>query len=202
MPRYLDYIHGNTKLANITWNVVDFETTIGRNKEPIEIGVIPIVNGSINKQNIFNSLIKPAHPAPLFLEESKVTADMLVDAPTIVDVFKEVRKRLLPGIFIEHSTNSFDVDIASNFFNINKDRIYYYSTLKLSRKLFPNVRNGHSLECVCRRLRVINRGPHRALHDALATAKVFLKMLYLLEENGVTSFAKFQEIHEYGFEKA
>jgi len=60
MPRYLDYIHGNTKLANITWNVVDFETTIGRNKEPIEIGVVPIVNGSINKQNIFNSLMSPS----------------------------------------------------------------------------------------------------------------------------------------------
>jgi DNA polymerase III epsilon subunit-like protein len=206
MPSYLDYIHGNTIFSNILWNVVDFETTMGhKGKEPIEIAIVPIINRVIKKEDIFNSFIKPNNPTPFWLEEKhkvKVTTKMLNDAPNLDEIAGEVRKKMLPGVFVAHmGKNKFDINIASDHFSINTKRIIHFDTMTLSRNLFPNnkTKKKHNLDVVCKRFKVTNRDPHRAISDAMATARIFLKILNMLEENGVYNFAGFQKFHEVGF---
>jgi DNA polymerase III epsilon subunit-like protein len=59
-------------------------------------------------------------------------------------------------------------------------------TLLLSAVLQPN-QNTHRLEAIAERLGVSVFGRHTALGDAMVTGEVFLKMLPLLAEMGITT---------------
>ena len=80
--------------------------------------------------------------------------DMLKDAPSLNDIKKQVRNKIMSGVFIEQSFNWCDIKVASDFFAINQERLYIYSTASLSKKLFPDARTGHSLAALCKRFRV------------------------------------------------
>jgi len=201
MALYLDPIHGNTNIWNIPWNIIDFEWVIKvKNPEPIEVGIVPIRQGAIQKDYIFESLIKPSKPIPSYAEnEMNITNTMLENAPTLNDIKTVVRKIIMRGVFIEHSKNNCDIRCARNFFLINANRMHHFNTHKISKLI--NQRAGkHRLNDLCNRWCVIHRNPHRAMHDALVTAKVFIKMLKLLEQNGISNFAKFKTFYNEGVE--
>ncbi|MBM4294435.1 MAG: 3'-5' exonuclease [Deltaproteobacteria bacterium] len=201
MATYLDYIHGNTSIWNIPWNIIDFEWVRKvKNPEPIEIGIVPIREGIIQKNDVYESLIKPTKPIPPYAEnEMNITNEMLEDAPSLAEIRKEVKKIIMQGVFIEDSTNKCDIRCAVKFFLINDNKLYHFSTYSISKLIHPKARNKHALKAICNRWRVVNSNPHRALHDALATAKVFIKMLKVLEENGFSNFTNFQKFYEEGF---
>jgi len=215
MP-YLDSIHGRTLLTNIPWNVVDFETRVGPGpQEPIEIAIVPLLNGEIDKDNIYSLLIKPSQKIPEFAEArfSHITNDMLASAPCVHEIKPEIRRRLSSGVLIHHSQGNIDTRLASDHFSINLDRLYEFNTLKLSKLIHQNCR-GHSLDAVHKRFRinfdnvckrygdafkklgVENPQRHRALPDALVTAEVFRKMLKkITEDHDITTFARFKRFY-------
>ena len=62
-------------------------------------------------------------------------------------------------------------------------------TLLLSAWLHPN-QASHRLEAIAERLGIAVTGRHSALGDALLTAEVFLKLIPLLQANGVRTLAQ------------
>jgi DNA polymerase-3 subunit epsilon len=62
-------------------------------------------------------------------------------------------------------------------------------TLLLSAVVHPQ-QESHSLEAMCERLGVSVLGRHTALGDAMVTAEVFLKMLPLLQAQGITTLGQ------------
>lgn len=201
--QYLEHIVGNTRIWNVPWNVINFETTYKiAHLEPIEIAIVPVIGGKVDEVRAYSTLLRPSRPIPKWIEgELPITNEMLEDAPEIDHIRREVRRKILSGVFVHHSKGErgFDVRFASEFFSVNADRLYIFSTIKLSQLITPNARVGHALYALCRRYRVTNREPHRARSDAVATAKILIKMLKVLQDRGFTTFSRFERFYAGGF---
>jgi DNA polymerase-3 subunit epsilon len=65
-------------------------------------------------------------------------------------------------------------------------------TLLLSAVVHPN-QSSHRLEAIAERLNVTQRGRHTALGDAMATAEVWLRLIPLLQQMGITTLKQARE---------
>lgn len=178
----------NGKLSKTEFVVFDFETT-GAKTPPCrvtEIGAYRVADGEIGES--FHSLVNPEVPIPAFITAlTNIDDEMVKNAPK----FREIA-----GDFLEFVGNS--VLVAHNamfdmrFLNVEVGRIHlnykvanpYLCTVRLSRKLVTEVEN-HKLSTMANYYSINLENHHRASDDALATAKVFIKLLELLEEQGI-----------------
>lgn len=158
--------------------VFDFETT-GLNADNckiIEIGAVKVKNGKCIET--FSTLVNPHEK----LDEEIVNLtgiddEMLVFAPEIEDVLPDFHK------FCQNCTLSaynigFDIKFLLNAgkkfrFKFDNERL---DTLELVRKKVPSLPN-YKLSSAVKALNVTLEEAHRALNDAIATAKVFIKLV-------------------------
>ncbi|WP_457551055.1 exonuclease domain-containing protein [Desulfobacula sp.] len=179
----------DNNLNNITYTVFDTETT-GLNPdggdEIISIAAVRIVNNRIVYQDIFEELVDPKRDIPL--ESYKIHGinyEMVngkKDINTILPVFKRYASET---VFVGHNI-AFDMKMLKvkekttgiKFLNSVLD------TLLLSAILHP-VHEQHDMESIAKRLGVNIIGRHTALGDAIATAEIFLKLLPILNSNGI-----------------
>ena len=68
-------------------------------------------------------------------------------------------------------------------------------TMLLSAVVHP-AQNDHNLAAIAERLGVRIIGRHTALGDAIATGQIFLKLIPLLKENGVTTLLQARKVSE------
>ena len=166
-------------LLDSTFVVIDLETT-GFNvehAEVIDIAAVRVEGGIITEK--FSSLVYPGFFIPERIRKlTGITNAMLIGQPKIEEVFPEflefIGDNILVGHFIEQDIKFLD-KYHKRLYG-KRFRRPTLCTLKLSRKLFPNLKK-YSLENLSEFFGYETNGIHRALKDAELTAQIFLRML-------------------------
>lgn len=180
---FVDYEQGllfeeENKKFDGTFVVFDLETTgLEANKEEIiEIGACKVVDGQIVE--VFSTFVKPSKSIPKeIIELTGIDDEMVKDAPTINYVLPDFFKFCHGAALVAHNI-AFDIGfvhaiakkLSYNFDHANID------TIELAKKLLPGLKN-YKLGTVVEKLGISLENAHRAVHDATATAKVFIKLM-------------------------
>ncbi len=175
-------------LANITYTVIDTETTglDPLSDEVISIGAVRIVNGRLLNNEIFNALVDPQRDVP---EESikihGIRPEMLQGQPTIDKVlpllYQFAENTVLVGHNVAFDMRMFQVKEYDTSVRFTQPVL---DTMFLSAVIHPAHRS-HSLEAISERLGISITGRHTALGDALAAAEILLKCIPILARNDI-----------------
>ena len=164
--------------------VFDIETTgLEATKcEIIEIGAVKLHKGKIVET--FETLIKPISEIPDEITKlTGITPDMVVNAPTI--------KQVMPDFFkfcYNTTIMAYNIDFDYKFISVHGKKLGYVfdnkqiDVLYLARAFVPGLKN-FKLSTVCKKLNVSLENAHRAVHDAMATAEVVIKLNTNITEN-------------------
>ena len=171
-------------LRDKEFTVYDLETTAQSRdaaQKIIEIGAVKVKNGEI--VSTFQTLVDPEEPISyLSVNLTHITDAMVENAPIIRDAIGPFIKYALNTTVVGQNIISFDTPIVKENakkygYEFDNEQI---DTLNLARKGIADMKR-HSLADLCEYFNVVNETPHRALSDALATAKVFIKLANLLK---------------------
>ena len=181
--KYIDYEQAGLfdeeiKATSGTYVVFDLETTglEASKEEIIEIGACKIVDGRIDET--FSTFVKPSKHIPKEITTlTGIDDEMVKNAPTINYVMPDFYKFCYGSSIVGHNV-SFDMGFIYNMakkfsFNFDNETI---DTIALARQKLPGMRN-YKLGTVVEKLGIVLENAHRAINDATATAKVFLKLM-------------------------
>ncbi len=166
----------------MNYAIIDVETTGSspHNGKITEIAVY-IFNGSTIIDS-FCSLVNPECNIPWNITKlTGITNEMVESAPKFYEIAKKIVEITANTTFVAHNA-AFDYSFVREEF---KRLGYDYKrktmcTVSLSRKMIPGLRS-YSLGNICHDLNIVIEGRHRAGGDALATVKLFEKILKLNE---------------------
>lgn len=181
-------------LDRLSVTVIDTETTgldPDQGDEIIAVGAVRIVNGRILRQEIFDSFVRPRQ---LISESARavhgISQDMLRAEALIEDVLPRLHRFVEDTVIVGHNI-AFDMRFFAaagprcgvSFANPVLD------TLLLECAINAN-QEDKSLEAIAQRLGLSVTGRHTALGDALSTAEIFIALIPLLAEGGISSLGE------------
>ena len=176
--------------------IVDIETTGGKASfEKITEIAIYIHDGK-KIVDEFSSLINPGRMIPSFITRlTGIDNEMVRNAPKFFEVAKIIVEITEGMTFVAHNAQ-FDYSFVREEF---KSLGYTYSrdylcTVKLSRKLIPGFRS-YSLGNLCNNLGIQIENRHRAAGDALATVKLFERLLEHDRDDQVSKSVRNDYLH-------
>lgn len=170
-PTYSSYIMDNEFV------VYDFETTgLDTNTcEIIEIGAVKIKGGEI--VDVFQTLIKPKNTIPdIITQVTNISNDMVASSPSIkivMPAFYDFCKGCILGGYNSANFDDKILAVQSRKLGIEFDN-QTTDVILLARSKMAS--SNYKLSTVVKNLGIVLIGAHRALNDALATAKVLLKL--------------------------
>ncbi|WP_081449776.1 DEDD exonuclease domain-containing protein [Cellulomonas flavigena] len=179
-----------TPLSDVTFVVVDLETTGGRAAEDAitEIGAVKVRGGEVLGE--FQTLVDPGGPVPPFIQVlTGITTSMLVGAPTIGEVLPSFLEFARGAVLVAHNA-PFDVGFLRAA-AARSERAWpgfqVVDTVRLARRVVlrdeaPN----HKLSTLAALFGATVTPNHRALADARATVDVLHALLGRLAPLGVT----------------
>jgi len=183
------------ELDALTYAVVDVETTGGspdRGHRITEIAVVEISDGMISED--FQTLVNPGRKIPPRTSEmTGITDEMVENAPFFEEVADDLFEWLEGRVFVAHNV-SFDWRFVSSQLG---DAIGYVPqgprlcTVQLARRLAPGLRR-RNLDSVAKHFGIPIHSRHRAYGDALATARVLLRLLDEARAQGVRDLTSLQ----------
>ncbi len=173
--------------------VVDTETTgfePSQGHELVEVALVELEDGAIVSH--WTSLVKPSRPIPIGASRIHgITDSMVADAPPSDQVAAELRPLCSDDPIGFHHA-SFDLPFLEALFRAAAQpplRNPIIDTLGLARGLWPGV--SHSLLPLALELGLPPEADHRALGDALHTARLLVALADRWEkERGVRSLAE------------
>ena len=177
--------------------IIDIETSGGRGLDKItEIAVI--IHDGTKIIDEFSTLLNPERNIPYFITNlTGITNEMVENAPKFFQIAKKIVELTHDKIIVAHNAG-FDYTFIKNEFkslgyDFKREKI---CTVKLARKLIPGLKS-YSLGEICRDLDINITNRHRALGDALATAKLF-EYLLSVNDNKLNLFtdAKLQSLQD------
>lgn len=178
-----------------TYVVFDVETT-GLSSvydTIIEIAGVKIKNGEI--VDSFESFANPHRKLPdKIIEITKITDDMLIDAPEVDEVLKQFYEWVDDSVYVAHNA-TFDIGFLNQGYakiGIEKIKNPVIDTLELARFLFPELGN-HRLNTLCKHLNIDLTQHHRAIYDAEATGHLFIKFIEILAEKEIVKLNQLNE---------
>ncbi len=179
----------NRMLGELTYTVFDTETTgldPRGGDEIISIGAIRVVNGRLLHSETINQLVAPGRPVPVdSFKYHGIDDGMLEGKPSIEKALSFFHRFTQNTVLVAHNA-AFDMRMLQMKETLTGIRFInpVLDTMHLSAILHPAHRD-HSLNTIARRLGVVVTKRHDALSDAIATGEVFLKMISLLNEQGI-----------------
>ncbi len=177
------------RLSELSYTVFDTETTglqPSQGDEIIQVGATRIVAGKLRRQDCFEQLVDPQRPIPVAgIPIHGIQPEMVEGQPTIDVVLPAFHGFAQDTVLVAHNA-AFDM----RFLQLKQARTGVVfdqpvlDTLLLSAVIHPQ-QESHRLEAIAERMGVEVLGRHTALGDAMVTAEVFLKMIPLLEAQGI-----------------
>jgi DNA polymerase-3 subunit epsilon len=185
-----------TPLHQVTFCVIDLETTGGRRNEDsiTEIGAVKIRGGE--RLGTFQTLVNPGRAIPPEITVlTGITQSMVTRAPRIETVLPSLLEFIGDAVIVGHNvgfdTGFLDAALARS----GRPRLGTrpVDTLALARRLLADEVPNCRLGTLASRLRLPNQPSHRALDDALATADL---LHHLLERAGTLGVLGLDDLHQ------
>lgn len=183
-------------LRSESWVVVDVETTGGAiafGHRVIEVGAVRVEGGRIT--GTYSSLVNPGRAIPRIITSlTGITEEMIAAAPPFDYVASELERELLGRVFVGHNAG-FDWRFVSMEMERTTGRAlvgHRLCTLRLARRILPHL-SSRSLGSLAEYYGIPMERHHRALDDALATARLLLHFFDALEELGITDWEDCQD---------
>ena len=186
-----------TPLSELCYAVVDVETTggsYGRGHRMTEIAIYEVRGGVVEDE--YRSLVNPGRNIPRHIAVlTGISNDMVSSAPFFDHIAADVLERLEGRIFVAHNAR-FDWGWVSRQLTEavgevpNVERL---CTVQMARRLLPRLRR-RNLDAVARHYGIDVADRHRAHGDALATARVLIR---LLDEAGRQGLADFDALRAF-----
>ncbi len=172
---------------DVDFTVVDFETTglsVDRGDRVCEVGMARVRGGAV--METFSSLIDPTIPisAGAFAVNG-ISPAMLAGAPTFPDVLPKI-SAICSGSVLAAYNAPFDVSFLNSEFRLGGAPVPanpVVDVLALARQLLPG-RPRYPQAAVAALLRITYPVKHRALEDAMVTAKILMHFLSMLKAYG------------------
>jgi len=179
--------HARLPLDALSYAVVDVETTGGRalhGDRITELAAVLVRRGEIT--DVFETLVNPGRAIPPRITRlTNISWSMVKDAPPFDALCDDVLRVLGGQVFVAHN-----VRFDWGFLNAELGRATgrtldgpHLCTVRLARALLPHLRS-RSLDDVALHYGVGITNRHRAGGDAMATARVFLRLLEGARERG------------------
>jgi DNA polymerase-3 subunit epsilon len=179
-----------TPLADVTFCVIDLETTGGSPADCAitEIGAVKVRRGEIT--GTFQTLVNPGHPVPAFIRLlTGISDEMLVEAPRIETVLPPLLEFVGGSVVVAHNAR-FDMSflntsLLAGGYERLQNRVV--DTAMLARKILAGETPNNRLATLSSLLRCSHQPCHRAYADVLATIDVLHHLIERVAGFGVTT---------------
>ncbi|MEC8827599.1 MAG: DEDD exonuclease domain-containing protein [Actinomycetota bacterium] len=186
-----------TPLHEVTFCVLDFETTGGRRDTDMitEVGAVKYRYGK--QLGTFQTLIDPGTTIPPQITVlTGITSAMVYRAPKIEQVLPSLLEFVGNSVIVGHNVG-FDLSFLNAALR-RSGRAHWkghkIDTLALARRLIRDDVPNHKLATLARCLRLTHQPSHRALDDALATADLLHLLLEQASTLGVLGLDDLQQL--------
>jgi len=187
-----DRIPLGRSLRELSFAVVDVETTGGGRRwghRMTEVAIVEVRDGALVDE--YQTLLNPGRRIPPRIEAlTGISNAMVARAPYFEDVAEAVLKRLRGRVFVAHNA-PFDWGFVSGELVAalgDVPELPRLCTVRMVRRLVPTLRH-RNLDVVARHFGVPIHARHRAHGDALATARILLRLLDEAQGRGLDDLA-------------
>lgn len=179
-------------LEELSFAVVDVETTGGgphKGHRMTEIAIVHVDEGEIVDE--FTTLLNPGRSIPPIVSSiTGITAAMVESAPFFEHVAETVRDRLEGRVFVAHNVQFDRGFVRTELIQAlgESPPLSPLCTVKMARGLLPGLRR-RNLDALARHYGIPIHGRHRAGGDALATARILIRLLDEAALQGINDLA-------------
>ncbi|MBU0571827.1 MAG: WYL domain-containing protein [Candidatus Omnitrophica bacterium] len=184
------------RLDEATYTVFDVETTglyPYAGDKICEIGAVRIEPDGM--EDTFHVMVDPERSISLgAFKVNQIIPEMLIGQPKIEDVITGFMAFIDGTVLVAYNAG-FDLGFIEKALGYRDYMLRSFKTidaLKLARKLFPG-KTRYNLGHLSESFGFSTEGEHRALADAVMTAKIFQRELSILKEDGVSNVEEIME---------